>query len=231
MPTWGSDVPERIGLLVPHTNTVMEPDLTRALAGSASLHVARMLLSDITLGAERQMVGGARAAAEALAGARPQVAVFGCTSAAAVLGSTGEKQVLAQLSSVAGCPVLSVNACIGGSAAIRDAEEIALLTPYREEVTRAVATRLEEEGLRVVRTRSLGLIDNHAVADLPLRQIAHEITAMRRERCDAVVVSCTNLRAVEAAELADTHGGPPIVTSNSAVIEHLRESLREPSPR
>lgn len=228
MPIWGSDPPDRVGLLVPHTNTVMEPDLTRALDGRASLHVARMLLADITLDAEREMVAGARVAAEALAGARPQVAVFGCTSAGALLGSAGEKELLARLSSIVGCAVLSVNACIVASAAVREADQIALLTPYTDEVTRAVATRLEEEGMRVVRTRSLGLTDNNAVADLRPRQIADEITTMRRGRCDAVVVSCTNLRAVEGAELAG-QTGPPIVTSNSAVIERLHEALREPS--
>ncbi len=174
------------------------------------------------------MVAGTRVAAEALAGARPQVAVFGCTSAGALLGSAGEKELLARLSSIVGCAVLSVNACIVASAAGREADQIALLTPYTDEVARAVATRLEEEGMRVVRTRSLGLTDNNAVSDLRPRQIADEITTMRRGRCPRRRGLLYEPAAVEGAELA-AQTGPPIVTSNSAVIERLHEALREPA--
>jgi maleate cis-trans isomerase len=101
---------KRIGLLLPSSNTVMEPDLYRSLpAGKATLHTARMYLSETTAAAERAMVGEylERAVAD-LATVEPDLVVFGCTSAGALLGADGERALVARIEAATGAAVLTV---------------------------------------------------------------------------------------------------------------------------
>jgi len=64
----------RVGLIVPSSNTVIEPDMYRRLPPGATLHTARMLLEETTPAAESAMldehlpVAIAREALTAMAG-------------------------------------------------------------------------------------------------------------------------------------------------------------------
>src|SRR5215211_6152341 len=75
----------RVGLLVPSSNTVMEPDLWRALPPDTTLHTGRMYLEDTTPEGESRMLDEhVLPAARDLITARPDLIVFGCTSAGAL---------------------------------------------------------------------------------------------------------------------------------------------------
>ena len=77
----------RVGLVVPSPNTVMEADLYRRLPAGATLHTARMYMVETTPEGESAMLDDhLPGAIRDLASARPDVVVFGCTSAGALRG-------------------------------------------------------------------------------------------------------------------------------------------------
>jgi maleate isomerase len=221
----------RVGVLVPSSNTVMENDMHRGLPQDRfSVHTARMHLVETTPEAERTMVDEtAPEAARLLGTARPDVLVFGCTSAGSLAGLDGDRRLAERLGEIAGCPGVGVISSAVEALERRGVRRVALLTPYVESLTASIARTLEEGGLEVVATYGLGIDDNIALAD----PTPEEIAGIVAERfagvdCDAVFVSCTNFRALEAAPAIEAALGRPVVTSNLAVIEAVELRVGEP---
>jgi maleate isomerase len=214
---------QRVALIVPSSNTVMENDLHAALPKSRfTVHTDRMFLVETTREAETQMIEKyAQPAASDLGTLKPDVLVFGCTSAGSLFGLEGDQRVCAQLSDLAGCPTLGVINAVEQSLQRAGAKRLAVLTPYNEDLTQSVATAVSE-GREIVGAFGLGITDNEALA-LPTPEdiLAFAHKSLAGLRFDSILVSCTNFRALEAAPRLQAAFGVPVVTSNLAVIEAI----------
>jgi maleate isomerase len=216
----------RIGLLLPSTNSVMEPDLWRELWPGASVHTSRLPLDDVSAVAEERMLSLAPAAARDLAPLRTQLTVFGCTSAGAILGRAGEADLLDTLATLTGGPVISVLEASFEILRRISARCIGLFTPYVPALTQSVADSFTAEGFAVVKTHSLGLRDNTAIGNLGPPQIQDSVvSAMQDTALDAIFISCTNLRAAEAIASIGARLGVPVISSNNAVARVVQEHL------
>src|SRR5215211_7420942 len=128
----------RLGIIVPSSNTVAEVDFVRAAPPDVTIHVARMYLAETTAQAERRMLNDhLPQAAIDLGSAHPDVVVFSCTSAAAILGGEGEVALMEGLSRDTGAPVVSTNTAVAENLA-RHGSTVAILTPYNDELTGAI---------------------------------------------------------------------------------------------
>lgn len=218
----------RVALMVPSSNTVMETDFHRELAGQCTVHVARMYLVDTTREAEIAMLEEhAPKAAQDLGTLNPDLLVFGCTSAGALFGSQYDAEVCANLGAIARTPALGVLSAIAqGLDALRVAR-LAVLTPYIEELTQVVAHALTTSARRVVVAAGMGISDNVKLCE-PTPEDIVEFAQQRLKdtRFDALLVSCTNFRALEAKPLLEKAFGVPVITSNSAVIDAVRLRCR-----
>ena len=93
----------RVGLIVPSSNTVIEVDFYRRLPPTATLHTARMYLEQTTPEGESAMLDEyLPTAINDLRSARPDVMVFGCTSAGALRGNDYEAQLIARIAQETG---------------------------------------------------------------------------------------------------------------------------------
>ena len=75
-----TDKSYRVGLLVPSSNTTVEPEFYRALPASVTLHTARMFLTDITPEAILRIVQDLESQSRLLATADVDVIVLACTN-------------------------------------------------------------------------------------------------------------------------------------------------------
>lgn len=214
----------RIALLVPSSNTVMENDLHAALPKERfTVHVDRMFLVETTRACEIEMIEQhAPAAARDLGTLKPDLLVFGCTSAGSLFGLEYDAKVCRELGQLAGCPALGVVSSVSQALTRRSVRRVAVITPYNEDLTDAVA-RAVAANTEVVCAHGMGITDNVALAD-PTPQ---QILSFARERLqgaqfDCVFVSCTNFRAYEALDQLEQTFGVPVVTSNSSVIEAIQ---------
>lgn len=225
MPTLNSRTrPHRVALIVPSSNTVMENDLHAALPKSAfTVHTARMYLVETTREAEIRMIEDhAPKAASDLGTTKPDLLVFGCTSAGSLFGLDYDCKVCGNLGEIAGCETLGVINAAERTLTRTKARRLAVLTPYNEDLTQSVAKAVSE-GREIVGAFGLGITDNVKLAD----PTPHEIYKFGEEKLrdldfDAIFISCTNFRAYEALSLFQARFGVPVVTSNQAVIEEIR---------
>jgi maleate isomerase len=219
---------ERVGLLIPSSNTVMEVDFHRHLPESITVHTGRMYMESTTVEGEELMLDEyTLPTAQVLATANPGVVVFGCTSAGALRGTAYDAELCQRISQITGVPTISVIDSVRRELKATGAATVAVLTPYVEELTQRIVASVEADGLRVTAAHGMGITHNFDIAmveperivEYAQRQLGSTLPA------DVLFVSCTNYQAVAALPTLRELYGAPVVTSNQAALEAVRRAL------
>lgn len=225
--------PPRIGVIVPSSNTMVEPDFMRNLPPRASLHTARMYLAETTAEAERSMIFDyAPQAVRDLASLYPHVVAFACTSGGAVLGEQGERELIDRIAAETGAKVVSTNDAVKAHIARYSPRRVAVISPYNDELNDKIRIGLASRGLNVVRIRGMGILENYAIAEVT----PEEIVAFAEEQLagldfDLLFASCTNWNGLRARPLLMRRFGVPVVSSNQATIAAAIEAAGlQPAP-
>src|SRR3954470_9445263 len=206
----------RIGVLVPSTDTTVEEDLPRLLGDRASAHFTRMSLPAVTPAGLAHMEDSARAAIAMLADIRPDVVLFACTSGSFFQGAEHERELAADLASIAAAPVVTTARAMVDALA-RRGQRVRLRTPYSDELTALEVAYLEHAGLTVTSSVGLGIVD-----DLEIARIAPDaLAALVRggDSADGVMLRCTNVRARAVRPMLPEAADLDVVTSNTASAE------------
>jgi maleate isomerase len=217
----------RVALVVPSSNTVMEVDFYRRLPASATLHTARMLLAETTPQREEEMLDEhLPVALRDLATTRPDITVFGCTSAGALRGNAYEEELIRRVEDATGARTLSVAACVRAAITANDPRRVGVITPYIDALNDKIVESLAADGINIVAIHGLGITDNFAIADVTTTQIVSFATSrLADQRVDLVFASCTNFRAFDARDALRDAMGVPVVTSNHAAYEAVAAHL------
>lgn len=217
-----------LGLLVPSSNTATELDYRDWLPPDVSLHAARMFMHDASLDACRALVEEhAPRAARELATLEPDVVVFSCTGAGALLGEQGEAELVERLAAIAGVPVVSTNEAVSRMIDAHRPNRIAVLTPYVPEVVETVVAARERAGHRVVYATGMGIATNREIGRVDPEEVLEFAEAELRDvEFDLLFVSCTNLRTAPVVERLERRFGVPVVTSNLASCRVALETMR-----
>jgi maleate isomerase len=217
--------PARVGLMIPSSNTMMEPDFARDLPPGTALHTARMFMEDTTAAAEIRMLEEfALPAARDLGTARPDVVVFGCTSAGALRGNDYDTELCARISELTGAPTVSTIGAVRAAITESGAATIGVITPYVDELNEKIKASIEADGTHVTAIAGLGITENFAIAE-----VGHDDIVSFAERAlgqlaaqasiGLVFASCTNFGAMAARPAIAARLGLPVITSNQAVLE------------
>ncbi|HZS29161.1 MAG TPA: Asp/Glu racemase [Candidatus Angelobacter sp.] len=213
--------PLRVGLIVPSSNTVMEPDFHRQIGKSAIVSTTRILLEDVTREAETRMLEDSLPQAIKLIGTTASdVIVFGCTSAGA-LGKLSHDDAIARLiEERTGAKAVTVlRAVLMLLSSIRP-QKTAVLTPYIDDLTASIARSLAEAGFPPIKAAGMGIKANLEIGRVTPAEILQFVESqLYGIDPDCLFLSCTNWRAIETIEHLQKKLGMPIVTSNQAAIE------------
>jgi maleate isomerase len=217
----GADPRHRVGVVVPSSNTVVEPELTALLPPALTMHVARVGIGGDLVSALDSMVDGLLPEVRKLAHIEPSAVAFACTSASFYGGDESDVALCERISEVAGAP--ATTATTAGVWALRElgAERIVFCSPYGEDVHRRGVERFEAAGFDVVAGEHLGLSTNAEICTLPAEAVLALVRRSSVPDADAVFVSCTGLpTAAVLAPLSDELGCP-VLSSNAALARHL----------
>jgi len=210
----------RVGLILPSSNTVMEPDFHRLLGQHCIVSTTSIFLEDVTRAAEIRMLDeDLPKAIELIRTTAPDVVVFGCTSAGAI-GKLGIGEMIERWTGAAAVTVLS--AVLGQLQSIGP-RKLAVFTPYIEDLTQRVAASVAEAGFPPIKAAGMGIRANLDIGRVaPAEIISFVESQIQGCSPDCVFLSCTNWRAIEAIEALQQKLGIPIVSSNRAAIEAVR---------
>jgi maleate isomerase len=217
----------RVGLIVPSSNSVIEVDFYRRLPADATLHTARMYLEKTTPEGESAMLDDhLPTAINDLRSARPDVMVFGCTSAGALRGNAYEAELIRRITDETGAPTFSVAASV--RRVIREAggRRVGGITPNNDKIRQS----LEDDGLEVAAIHGLGITENFAIAEVTPDRIAQFASECFADSdIDLLFASCTNFRAIDAREEIQAALGVPVVTSNHAALVCVLDQIGAPA--
>jgi maleate isomerase len=210
-----------IGLIVLATDQTIEHEFRRLLDLPGVAFYESRILNDaaITQATLRQMEARlAEAASLILPGLPLDVVAFGCTSASMVIG---EQRVFERIRE-ARPGVACTTPITAAFAALRalDARRIALLTPYRDDINRFIRDYIEARGVSVPVMGSFNEEDDLKAARIDAASIRDAAVELGRSDVDAVFVSCTSLRLVDAVAEIEAALGKPVTSSNHAMAWH-----------
>ncbi len=153
------------------------------------------------------------------------VIAYGCTSGATFIGPDRVDELVRSVRSthhvtdpltavLAACDTLGV-------------QRLGFVTPYAKDVSAAMRGRLEDHGLEIAGFISFEEPDDATVARIdPASTLGAARNATRQSRCDAVFLSCTNLRTLPLIARAEAELGVPIISSNQALAWHMMRLAR-----
>ena len=174
----------RVALIVPASNTVMEPDCARA---ALEVTVWRIQLDSVTREAEERMLDEELPARlDEIAPTKPDLIVFGCTSAGALGGLSHDAAIARRIHEATGADVVTVVGAMVEHFDAVDHTQVAVFTPYTGELTRAVAACATESGYHVPMATGMGLVDNEEIGKVApdeivvIREQAHARAQPRR---------------------------------------------------
>ena len=224
----------KIGVLVPYTNTTVQPEYESMAPPGVTNHVARIpnvkrRPNDIEA-YRRSLIDGWKGALDVLdrvTPAAPDLILLGHSIDSFVGGVAPAQKMQAALTERAGVcdvlvPSLTVDAALKALGAPR---RIAILTPYQTPGDEAAEGFFTDAGYQVVGLKGLKCASGLAIAAVPEDVIRAEIEALNGPDVDAIIQVGTNLPMARVAVEMEEKLAKPVLSINTATywagLRHL----------
>jgi maleate cis-trans isomerase len=213
----------KIGLMVPQNNTTMERELASWLGAGTHCTTVRIprppgMLTEETVPA---YVSEARRLAASYADAELDVVVYGCTAAGFIMGPQADAQLAGDLERLTGKRVVTTAGAM--VQVLQDAGDIAVVTPYPEEVNRRLASFLEKSAVHVKRLASFGAANVEELGRITSKQVAALARETMTEDCDALFIACSQLPTYEIVAQLERDFARPVWSSIQATARAVRQ--------
>lgn len=218
-----------LALIVPTTNTVNEREWQRMALPGMRFPLARMVLH---AHADEALYRDLRAAIAELAPQSPDAIAYACTAGSMVQPLDSLAGFIEKASGIKG--VATAPALVYACRAL-GATRVALATPYHDELNRHEQAFFEQNGIRVLGIRGLGIGAGGAheyvrIAQVPKETIYAHCLAADVADAQALVVSCTDFPTLDAIARLEAELGKPVVSSNTATFWQALRVARVGAP-
>ena len=208
----------RIGLLVPSSNTTVEPEFYRALPRGVTLHTARLFLTRIAPESILKMVEDMEAQARLLASADVDVIVLGATAPSFLKGLGYDRELIQKIEAATAKTATTTSTALVQAIQHFGARRVVLGSAYDQKVNALAKTFLEASGVQVVDVQGLSLVDNLVVGRLGPETAYDLALKLNHADADTIVLSCTNWQTMDAIERIERETGKPVITTTQATL-------------
>ena len=214
--------PIQIGLVTLQSDETIERDFRALLPLDVEFLVSRLPSgATVSLDSLRAMEDSLTAAAGLMpVGAQLSAVGYGCTSASAAIGADRVAELIKAGVTVphVSDPLTSLIAACKSAGITR----IGLVSPYVASVSERLIQGLDTAGITVASFGSFDEPSEERVVRIDKASVRDAaIHVGRNAACDAVFMSCTNLRALEVIEDIEAELGIPALSSNQVLAWHL----------
>jgi maleate isomerase len=214
----------RVGLIALATDHSSEPDFHALVSGpDIGVYTTRIVYDNPTTpeNLRKTLPRLTGAAALILPDEDLDAICYSCTSASMAIGDEAVFEAIR-----AGKPDVKVitptRAVVAGLNAL-GAKKVDVLTPYNLETSTMMRDYIADAGFDVLSLTYFGLDDDREMARITPRSLIDAVARSVSPGADAVFISCTALRAAEAAASIEARIGRPVVTSNLATAWMARQ--------
>lgn len=214
----------RFGILVPFTNTNLEPDMALMRPEGVSLHVARLGGYDqdeIPDSAQMHGLGAADLSEplRLLQGVNPDVIFYGCTSATLTHGPSFDRDLARQIKQDSGAQTVTAAGALVHALQALGAKRIGFASPYVPLINDMAISFLEAVGVETVQRSEVGkTLSNTGQGALTPEAVCELGLAADHPDAEVVVLSCTDMRSVETITRLEATLGKPVISSNQAMM-------------
>ena len=216
----------RIGLIIPSSNRLTEPQLRHFAPPELGIHVTRLQMTGKWNRPLSALAEDIQRAASALADAKCDIIVFHCTGHAMEEGPDGDARTRAMIKSATGIEAMSTAAAIEEALGVLKLKRLILLTPYDQDTNDHEIDYLRQIGIAVVHDVALALPGSDDYLAQPPERWVELAVEHARDDADGYFLSCTNTTQIEAIEPIERKLGKPVVNSNQAVLWACVKRLR-----
>jgi maleate isomerase len=209
---------QRLGVLTPSSNTIVEPTTTRLVApltATLSVHFGRFRVTAISDEPASHRQFAARPMLEAvnlLQDARVDGYLWAGTSGSWE-GLHADEQLVVAIAQQTGMPTTTATLSLLDAFKILGVRRYGLVVPYVEPIVQAIERNLGEAGYDCVAREYDGLTMNWDFASVTPAAIRERARAVARAKPEAIVIHCTNYRGAEVAGELEQELGIPILDS------------------
>ena len=214
----------RIGVVVPVSNTNLEPDMGLLRPDGVSVHFARAGGYDLdAVPDSEQMRQFALSSLDRvisdLSAVRPDIVLYGCTSATLAHGPDFDRQFCASIKAKSGAHAATAAGALVNALTRLGVRRIAFSSPYVAALNDEAIGFLAQSGFETVSREDVAEdLGNYGQGALTPQEVYDLGKAANSASAQALVLSCTEMRAVEAVEALERDLAKPVVTSNQALM-------------
>jgi len=213
---------KRIGIVVPSTNTTVQPECEPLRPRGVTNHVARSTIKERPLNTEQAFVEHMQAMRDGTGAAIEQIMTAGVdhlimgVALETFWGGVGPAAKLQhELSQRAGVGVSMGSTATTAALQALGARKIAVLTPHQQRGDDMVALYFKEAELDVVRLKGLKCPSPRAIAQVSVSEIRAALLELDGPDIDALVQLGTALPTVAVAAEAERWLGKPVLAVNA----------------
>ncbi|KAK9783538.1 hypothetical protein SCAR479_00097 [Seiridium cardinale] len=227
--------PVRLGVLVPSSNTALEPlttALVSTLAPAVTVHFSRFPVTKISLESSAlsqfDLDGPVMAAARLLADAKVDVIGWSGTSAG-WLGFESDERLCEKITQELGIPATTSTLALNRALGVLGAKKLALVTPYLDDVQARILEVYTAAGYEIVAESHLCVSENTKIAEISeetLQKQVADIVQQGKGEVQAISTFCTNLNAAQLATKWESMYGVPVLDTVSTVVWDMLRLMR-----
>ncbi|MHA7876884.1 maleate cis-trans isomerase family protein [Roseivivax sp.] len=217
---------QKIGVVVPSTNTIVQPETDALRLPGVTYHLGRIPISNKPISSDNfldhvaAMRAGIETAAAQVMTAGVDRLIMGVALEAFWGGLEGSRDLSAKLEAHAGVPVVLGSEAVAAGLRAFGATKIAVLTPHMPKGDAQVRTWLEEAGFEVLGLTGLECASPRAIAEVPEARIRSALRALDAPEVEALVQVGTNLAGAAVAAEAERWLEKPVISINTVSAWH-----------
>ncbi len=154
-----------------------------------------------------------------LQGVRPDVILYGCTSATLTHGPAFDRALAERIKADSGAGTVTAAGALVHALQALGVTRIGFASPYVSAINNMATDFLAETGIETVaRSEVDGDLDKYGQGELDPQAVFDLGLAADLLKAEAIVLSCTDMRSVEIIARLEKALGKPVITSNQAMM-------------
>lgn len=227
----------RLGLIIPSSNAVMEPEFYAMAPEGVTVHTTRLYLKELSLKGLASMAEDIEETTTLLDTASVDVIAYGCVRGSMHGGPEGNDKIISKMRNKTKVPVFTTSTAVVAALRELQVKNVSVATPHPDDENECIRKFLEHFGFNVVAIKGLRLEDyglktgkRGEYGKLPADVAYEQAKAVNSRDADAVFLSCTGFRTISMLDLLETDLGKPVVSSNQATFWLMLRTIRINEP-